>query len=436
MNSSPDRSAVILASIAIAAAVAGLAIGVLRALAADGSAAPSSGPAHSTTTRSVKEADLNIVTLSEEADKRLIRTASVELKEMPRSRLYGGEVVVKPGHGAVMTAPFAGTMGLPSGAEPPTPGSPVTKGAAVFELRPLLTAEMRATIVAELVEAQGEESNADVQLKAATIAVNRAKQLFSDKAGTERALDEAQAAFDLADRRLLSAKSRVEVLSKMLNGAEKTPMPPFVLMAPADGVLRAVHVAAGQTVPAGAPLFEVIDARKVWVRVSVYAGDAGELASDAIAKVVPLGKQAFANDTAGKAAAGHATPDDRPHAAVDAVRTPAPPPAREGSTSLDIFFEMENGAGAFKVGERVAVTLPMSAKPKSLVVPWSAVTFDVNGGAWVYRSLGGRQYARHRVQVQYVHGTDAVLASGPAPDTAVVVQGVAELFGREMGFAK
>jgi membrane fusion protein, heavy metal efflux system len=82
------------------------------------------------------------------------------------------------------------------------------------------------------------------------------------------------------------------------------------------------------------------------------------------------------------------------------------------------------------------VTLAERASEESLVVPWSAVTHDINGGAWVYENVAPQQYARRRVEVRRVVGSLAVLARGPAVGAKVVTAGVAELFGAEFGTGK
>ena len=62
--------------------------------------------------------------------------------------------------------------------------------------------------------------------------------------------------------------------------------------------------------------------------------------------------------------------------------------------------------------------------------------FDIHGGTWIYEQIASRSYARKRVIVAYTLGTDAVLSSGPAAGTRIVVTGVQELFGSETGFVK
>ena len=82
------------------------------------------------------------------------------------------------------------------------------------------------------------------------------------------------------------------------------------------------------------------------------------------------------------------------------------------------------------------MTLPLKGEAESLVVPYAAILYDHNGGAWVYESVGKHGYARRRVVVDHVVGTEAVLAKGPKPGTKVVTDGAAELFGTEFAGSK
>jgi multidrug efflux pump subunit AcrA (membrane-fusion protein) len=191
--------------------------------------------------------------------------------------------------------------------------------------------------------------------------------------------------------------------------------------APDSGVLRNVQAAPGQMVASGTPLFEVLNQDVVWVRVPVYSGDVATIVSDKPARVGPLGAAASAG--------GY----DKGFAAKPVE---APPSADPLASTVDLFFELENKDGAMSPGQKVGVTLSLRDEQQSLLVPWSAVVFDVYGGAWVYENTGPQAYARRRVQVRHVVDGQAVLASGPAAGTKVLTEGAAEVFGFEMGFAK
>jgi membrane fusion protein, heavy metal efflux system len=206
-------------------------------------------------------------------------------------------------------------------------------------------------------------------------------------------------------------------LSKTIKATDTGAETSLAIESPADGIARGVFVAAGQPVSPGAPLFEVVNQDVVWVRVAVYVGELNELAVDKPAVIKPLGESAGGGSTPAKPIA-------------------APPSATAATASRDLYYEVDNGKGALTPGQRVSVVLPAAGEAESLVVPWSAVVHDVNGGAWLYAVVGPHAYARRRVQVKHVDGADAVLADGPAAGTVVATRGVAELFGKEMGFAK
>ncbi|MEO2088506.1 MAG: hypothetical protein ABGY75_03285, partial [Gemmataceae bacterium] len=118
----------------------------------------------------VKEDELNIVTLSEEAEKRIgLAVAPVEKKAVRRVRVYGGEVVVPVGRTILVAAPLTGVLKAPTGGEVKA-GQSVKVGQAVFQLTPLLTPDGRATLSASLADADGQVNNAKTQVELSRIA--------------------------------------------------------------------------------------------------------------------------------------------------------------------------------------------------------------------------------------------------------------------------
>jgi hypothetical protein len=65
------------------------------------------------------------------------------------------------------------------------------------------------------------------------------------------------------------------------------------------------------------------------------------------------------------------------------------------------------------------------------VVPYAAVLYDAHGDTWVYTSPEPQVFIRHKVNIEYVDGDQAVLTDGPPVGTPVVTVGAAELFGTE-----
>lgn len=67
------------------------------------------------------------------------------------------------------------------------------------------------------------------------------------------------------------------------------------------------------------------------------------------------------------------------------------------------------------------------------VVPYGSLIYDEYGKTWVYASTGERSFERKAVEVDYIDGDNAVLASGPPKQTHVATSGAAELYGVEGG---
>jgi hypothetical protein len=114
----------------------------------------------------------------------------------------------------------------------------------------------------------------------------------------------------------------------------------------------------------------------------------------------------------------------------------APPSADPTAATADLYYELPNGEGQLRPGEKVGVTLATKVSEESLVVPWKAVLHDIHGGTWVYENTAPQVYVRRPVQVREVIGELAALERGPQPGTKVVTDGAAELFSTEFSTGK
>lgn len=346
----------------------------------------------------IAELELPIVRLSPEAISRLrVETTTVRAGSVPRARLVGGEVVVPPGRTVTVTAPVAGEVHFVT-SEPPMPGSSVQRGASLLRLIAIAPADRdtRARVAREV-------SAAEANLAALELRVTRNQALVDQGAGSARALEEAIAARDVAKADLDTARARAGTLSRdpLLSDVA------MLVRAPSAGVIRLLSVAGGQTVAAGAPLFEIVGVEALQVRVPVYSGDIGRLDATAAARVRRNGDDRF----------------------VEAHFVPGPPTAEPDRGTIDRYLALPSDAG-FVPGERVLVELPLRDNTAALVVPASSVVLDAWGGAWVYRCEGER-FARARVNPVRRVGDDMVLAHGLPAGACVVSVGAVELFGAE-----
>jgi hypothetical protein len=76
------------------------------------------------------------------------------------------------------------------------------------------------------------------------------------------------------------------------------------------------------------------------------------------------------------------------------------------------------------------------AEGGNTVIPYSAVLYDPDGATWTYTNPKRFVFVRADITVDRIDGARAILAKGPAPGTAVVTVGAAELWGVEYGGIK
>lgn len=227
------------------------------------------------------------------------------------------------------------------------------------------------------VAADGEVARTRAQLGLARIALDRAAALVREEAGSVRARDEAAAA-------LAAAKAAADAASAQRR-----------LLGPA------IRSLANQSA--------------LWVRVPVFGSDVGAVERGRAAMIQALG-------TLGAARAA------RP--------VQAPPSANAVAGTVDLYFALDNRDRAYRVGQRVGVTLPIAGgTTDGLSVPTSAIVRDIDGGEWVYARTAPDVFIRQRIEVASTQGDRAILARGLTPGTEVVTAGAAELFGTEFGVA-
>ncbi len=231
-----------------------------------------------------------------------------------------------------------------------------------------------AELAAAQIAADGAVERARVAVDVARMRYERVSGLVEARAESARALEDAHAELATAEADLRAAESQRALLGQSVSATESLP--------------------------------------QVWVRAAVYVGDLSRLDLDADARVSSLGEASVVRE-------------GRPIA--------APVTANAASGAAFVFYEVDNADGAFRMGERVDVAIPTTLETDALVVPWSAVLYDINGGEWVYERLGERTYARRRVEVAAVVNDIAVLARGPSEGADIVTIGGPELFGTEFG---
>lgn len=88
--------------------------------------------------------------------------------------------------------------------------------------------------------------------------------------------------------------------------------------------------------------------------------------------------------------------------------------------------------GARRIGLRTA---PVRSDGGKLVMPYEALLYNATGATFAYTTTAPRTYLRVPVEVDRIDGDRVVLKGGPAPGTAVVTVGAAEVRGAELDIA-
>jgi cobalt-zinc-cadmium efflux system membrane fusion protein len=247
--------------------------------------------------------------------------------------------------------------------------------------------------------------------------VKRAEKLLDNKALSEKNYESAWAALVKAEASLKAAKSRANLYLGVDLNTNIEDLSTYIVESPVSGIIQNINVTQGQSVPASAVLFEVSPTDRFWLRAPVYSGDLLK---------VDQKKEAYISAT------GTGTEP------VFLFARPVSGPLRSDPTSVssDLYYEIDNKEGMFRIGQKIMVILTLKNTIESLVVPYSSLIYDMYGGNWVYVRTEPSVYVRKRVELSHVDGEMAVLIRGVSPGDEVVFSGAAELYGTEFGGGK
>lgn len=211
------------------------------------------------------------------------------------------------------------------------------------------------------------------------------------------------------------------IVRKQMVGGVVVPPPPAqppVAKAPTgfatvSAFSRSAAVSASPLLATGTPSGKPVNG-EVWVRVSLSPEEVDKLDAARPAHVRPL-----AYREAGTAG-------------VTALPSKMPPVA-DSKHAMQAFHYVVPGANhGFAHWQRVRVELQHSGSgQKQKVVPYSAVVYDTNNGAWVYTNPASLTYVRQPIAVKEIVGDFAILSDGPPVGTSVVTVGAILLYGAE-----
>jgi len=358
----------------------------------------------------VSESQLNQVSLSSEAVKKLgIMTTPVVVARQSTALRYPAQANLAPEALAAYSTPMSGYV-MSAGSTPLSVGSKVKAGQVLFTINPVVTPEARLNLITSLADAEGQLQTAEKQLSAHTLTLGRAKQLWQQHVGSQKAVDEAQANVAIADTHLRTAKQKRELLKQAVEqGSAGT----YHIKAASTGVISNLYFSAGQLMVAGARLVDVVQQERLWVTAYVPHAQVGQL---------NLTAQAWLAGAAGVSA--------------DYALTPvASPPESDALTGTRKLVYALQSQGDIVPLQRLTLQIPqrMQAQARS-TVPCSATVVDIYGNTWLYMQQDETHFARQQAFITQSGAQTCVLSDQRLVGKAVVTQGAQELFAVETGY--
>lgn len=367
-------------------------------------------PAHQQT---IHEVDLNTVHLTQESYKKLgIAITPVQRDYMRQTITYGGDIAIPNGEKIMVSAPIAGML-IAANKGGLAAGQYVKAGQLLYMIKPLLTADARANMLIALADAESLVNTTKTQVEAIDIALKRANKLLDDLVGSQRNVDEAKAAHEIALRNLEAAKAKKAILKQVVNIGT---VDPIAIRAPKSGIISNVFAISDQWLSTGNSIIEISETNTLWVRVPIPVAELDSLDLQADAKIT---KPTSTLKTE----------------YLTAKPVIAPPSADPLTGTVHVFYKISNQQSTFAPAQRISVSIStLKDQKQGIAIPWSSVVFDVYGGSWVYAKTSITSFERKRVFVEQVNGSTAIVSQGLQQGTPIVTNGALELFAIETGF--
>lgn len=308
----------------------------------------------------------------------------------------------------VVRAPTTGFVTMRDGQPWPAIGDRVEAGRSTLQVGVFLSPQ-------ELAQLVHLKEDTDTQLQQSLVTMQLTEEQLRQVSAARDAvsgvrMDQIRQAYEHARAAYNDAKEKLPYLL-LENSDTGVALRPVTIDAPRKGVVTDVAASSGQFVAAGDALYTVADWSTLWLRVPVFEADLGAIDD-----------------------ARHATATDRVTGkALEARPLRLPTEAKTGGRAFDLWYAVDNAAGALQPGRTAIVALPMRGESEqaAIVIPRAAVLYDGFGRAscFVKREGGALPFERQQVDLGEPHGDQVVVRRGLDADDEVVVEGAEQLAG-------
>jgi RND family efflux transporter MFP subunit len=284
-----------------------------------------------------------------------------------------GVIEPQAGRWAQVSAPVAGLVDASGVARSPVPGERVGRGQALAVLAPSL-GDGGGALVAD----------ARARLRAAQDEYDRAQRLLAVEA--------------VPQRRVRAAEIQLTAAREALAGYGADSGGRVTVRAPVAGVVTERRITPGSRVEAGAPLFTIVDASVVWLRVNVPAAQAPNVSRSSGVEFVVEGSPR--------------TYSARRVVSVGSVIDSL-------SRTVPVLFEVANVDGSLKVGAHARVAVRTGRREGGVTIPASAV-LDEDGRAIAYVQPDGESFVKREIIIAGREGDRVLVRTGIAAGERVV----------------
>lgn len=304
-----------------------------------------------------------------------------------------GEVTTPPEGRANVHAPVAGRVAAGRGAFP-LPGQLVEEGQELMTIAPTPGApEDAARAALAVVEAQNE-------VEAARLGLERSERLLADRAVPERAVADARRRLAVAEASVSAAARAQGMFASASRGGQGRGS--WRITSPIAGVIDDVAIAPGEAVEANALLVRVVDPAQRWLRARVPESWAPRMRPESGASFRLLGEESW-----------------RPlqGTLVNVGRTVDP-----GSRTVAVIWSLVDPPAELRVGASAEVAVPIGETTEAVVVPRTAI-LDAEGRDVIVVQLEGESFEERAVRTGASDGGRVAILDGIEPGERIVTRG-------------
>jgi cobalt-zinc-cadmium efflux system membrane fusion protein len=321
-----------------------------------------------------QEEDPNLVTfLKEQQWKIPFGTQEVRRQDLTETIRTFGELTASKNHRVTVSAPFAGMLLSDQNRTIPVKGQYVKKGQSLAVLQPAIQSGQGDNYAQQFINAQSDLSLAKAELE-------RSQRLYKQEAIPKAELQKARVKYRQAVTRYQTIQDVVQIdTTEVEMKGSSTHSFQFRLKAPISGFIQANHLSQGMQVEAGQPLYEIVDASKMWLRASVPASKHSQLSNQGRASFRPQGYEQWLDiqELDGKM--------------ISRTRSVDP-----NTRTVDMVFEFDNPSESLPLGMFADVYLDTKSIEHAIAVPESAL-LEEEGSYFVFVHVSGESFEKRRV---------------------------------------